>query len=202
MTADSPDSPPSDGELLAALAHLAASTDPRDAPPAPTADAVRLAALETTLAARLATADRSAARWRRAALAASVCAASLLAGGVFFARQSDRRAGALAARVAALDAARTADAAALAALDESLAAADARLAAAAVKVAELDDFAGALMEAHFTQSDALAAARRDRAAQRAAIDALQSEMKLARGTADRRFRLLVSDLTAPPSGGS
>ena len=204
MTADPHDSPASAESVLAALADLARSDDPRDAPPAPTADAVRLAAVEVTLAGRLAAADRAAARWRRAAWAsAALAAAVLVAAGVQSVR-ADRRADAL-GRALARVSERVERSQSRGPAGPRLWEADiAELAAAQAKTAEtvagLDAFADALLAAHLRQSEGLRTVRRDAAARQSALDELTAEIALARGEARRRFLLLAGAATDPAPG--
>ena len=194
MTAEVPsDDSPADAAIPAALADLAASDDPRDAPPAPDPAAVRLAALERATADRLAAADRSARRWRRATAAAAACAAALAVAATLARRDAaDAR---LAAR-AESDAVRTRLArqdARLSDLEESTAAADAKLAA-------LDRFDGALLDDHLRHADRLRDAARDRAALRRELaseaGAVRTELLAARREASRRWGLLADTVLA------
>ena len=181
-----------------ALAALAVSDDPADAPPAPSADAVRLAALERSLADRLTTADRSARRWRRAAVAAATCAVAAVVAAGLFIRQVDQRSEALARRVDAVHRSQSRGPAGPRLWEAQQRELTASLAETRADLADLDAFADALMNAHLSHTDLLAAARRDRAAQRADLDELAGELRSDRGTADRRFRLLASDAVSRP----
>ena len=214
MTAD-PNNEVSDDDVLAALADLAASRDPRDAPPAPTADAVRLAALEATLPDRVEAANRRAARGRRSVLAAWACAAAVVVAAGVWAVRADRRADAAAARFGAelaavrVLAARPAPAdpraweEPLDALAADHAATAAAVAEARATLADLDDFADALLAAHRRQGESLravrAAVRDGDAARRAELNALAARVSEARDTARRRFLLLAGAATDPPA---
>ena len=200
MTAD----PPND-HVLAALANLAASADPRDAPSAPTAEAVRLAAVETTLAARLAAADRSAARWRRGAFASVACAATLAVAAGSLVVRADRRADALERQIARVERAaaersRSRGPAGPRLWEPEVAKLAAAQAQTAETVAGLDEFADALLAAHRRHGESLRAVRRDAADRRADLETLTAELAVARGEARRRFLLLAGAATAAPPG--
>ena len=204
MTAEPNDPPASDERVFAALADLARSDDPRDAPPAPTADAVRLAALETTLAGRLAAADRAAARWRRATCAAVACAAAVAVAAGLLTVRADRRADALGRELARvsdhLERSQSRGPAGPRLWEPEITKIAAAQAETAETVAGLDAFADALLAAHRRQSEGLRAVRRDAAARQSALDELTAEVALARGEARRRFLLLAGAATDPAPG--
>ena len=202
MTADDPtdDFP----DVAAALAALAASADPRDLPPPPSADAVRLAALEVGLA----EARRSAGRWRAAGLASAGVAAAVLVGGAVLLTDAARRSASLAAEVAAV----RAEAARGRAVVRAEAVVEFRRLAAtqadqAATLARLGTFDDALLDDHLRHGEAIAALRRSAADGAAGLAAVRAALSETDRTAARQFALLTDAVLAdadraprPPAG--